>query len=45
MNLDRFEKLVGESNVSRIRRLNILIVGLGGVGGYAFETLVRLLLI
>lgn len=41
MNLDRFEKLVGESNVSRIRRLNILIVGLGGVGGYAFETLVR----
>ena len=39
MNLDRLIKLVGVNGVEEIKRLNILIVGLGGVGGYAFETL------
>ncbi len=41
MNLDRLEKLVGLNNVVKLRNLNILIVGIGGVGGYAFEALVR----
>lgn len=41
MNLDRLEKLIGTLNLEKIRKLNILIVGIGGVGGYAFETLVR----
>ncbi len=41
MNLDRLIKLVGSLNVEKIKEKNILIVGLGGVGGYAFLSLVR----
>lgn len=41
MNLDRFESLVGLNNLVKIKNLRILIVGLGGVGGYVFETLIR----
>lgn len=41
MNLDRLENLVGLNNLVKIKNLKILIVGLGGVGGYAFESLVR----
>ena len=39
-----FEKLItliGEDNVNKLKKANVLIVGLGGVGGYALETLVR----
>lgn len=42
MNLNRLELLIGKDNLEKIKKLNILLVGLGGVGGYAFETLVRL---
>lgn len=41
MNLDRLESLIGVDSISKVKSLNILIVGLGGVGGYAYETLVR----
>ncbi len=41
MNLNRLELLIGKDNVERIKKLNILLVGIGGVGGYTFESLVR----
>ena len=41
MNLERLEKLIGLNNVVKVKNLNILIVGIGGVGGYALESLVR----
>ncbi len=41
MNLDRLENLVGLNNLVKIKNLKILIVGLGGVGGYTFESLIR----
>jgi len=41
MNLNRLISLIGQENVDKIRNLNILIIGLGGVGGYAVESLVR----
>lgn len=41
MNLNRLELLIGKENLEKIKNLKILIVGLGGVGGYTFETLVR----
>ena len=41
MNLERLESLVGVDVLERIKNLNILIVGIGGVGGYTLESLVR----
>lgn len=41
MNLVRLESLIGEENIEKIRKLKILIIGLGGVGGYVVESLVR----
>ena len=41
MNLERLESLVGSTNLEKIKSLNILIVGIGGVGGYTLESLVR----
>ncbi len=41
MNLDRLELLIGNNNIKKIKNLNILVLGLGGVGGYAVESLVR----
>ena len=41
MNLERFEALIGKENLNKIKKLNILLIGIGGVGGYALETLVR----
>lgn len=41
MNLTRLEGIVGSDNIEKIRKLNVLIIGLGGVGGYAIESLVR----
>ena len=38
---DRTIALVGEENFNKIKEKTILIVGLGGVGGYATESLVR----
>ncbi len=41
MNLSRLESLIGPEKIEQIKKLNILIIGLGGVGGYALESLVR----
>ncbi|MBR4178387.1 MAG: tRNA threonylcarbamoyladenosine dehydratase [Bacilli bacterium] len=41
MNLSRLESLVGEENIQKIKNLKVLILGLGGVGGYTVESLVR----
>lgn len=39
--LDRLELLVGEGNIEKIKNTKVLIVGIGGVGGYTLESLVR----
>ena len=38
---ERLITLIGEDNLNKLKKANVLIVGLGGVGGYALETLVR----
>ena len=38
---ERIIKLIGENDFNKIKNKKVLIVGLGGVGGYAFETLIR----
>ena len=38
---NRLEKLIGEENINKISSKVVAIVGLGGVGGYATETLIR----
>ena len=38
---ERTISLVGKSNFEKIQEKTVLIVGLGGVGGYATESLVR----
>lgn len=38
---DRTITLIGESNYQKIKQSNILVLGIGGVGGYAIEALVR----
>ena len=38
---DRVISLIGEENFKKINNTTVLIVGLGGVGGYALESLAR----
>ena len=38
---DRILKIISKDELESIKKLKILIVGVGGVGGYAFESLVR----
>lgn len=38
----RTELVLGEENLEKIKKLNICICGVGGVGSYVFESLVRL---
>lgn len=38
---ERITNLLGLENVNKIKNTTVLIVGLGGVGGFAFESLVR----
>lgn len=40
-NLSRLELITNEETIKKIKEKNILLIGLGGVGGYTFETLVR----
>lgn len=37
----RIETLIGKNKLSLIKSKTVMIIGLGGVGGYALETLVR----
>lgn len=39
--LSRLELLIGKDNIDKISNMNILLIGLGGVGGYTFESLIR----
>lgn len=39
--LERTELLIGNEALSRLEQAHVLVVGLGGVGSYAAETLVR----
>lgn len=38
---DRLELLVGKDNLEKIQNTKVLVIGVGGVGGYAVESLVR----
>lgn len=40
-NLVRFECLIGKTNLEKITSAKVLIIGVGGVGGYTVESLVR----
>lgn len=37
----RLEKIIGTSNLEKIKNTTVMIIGIGGVGGYAVEALVR----
>lgn len=41
MNLERLESQIGKENIEKLNNSTVLIIGLGGVGGYALETIVR----
>ena len=38
---ERVVKLIGEENLKKIKSKKVMVVGLGGVGGYAVEGLIR----
>lgn len=38
---DRFEKIIGSDNLSKLNGKSVLILGCGGVGGYVAEALAR----
>lgn len=42
MNLERTEALIGKEKLNEIINKKILLVGIGGVGGYTLESLVRI---
>lgn len=42
MDLSRLELIMDENNLNQVKSLNIVLIGLGGVGGACFEALVRL---
>lgn len=39
--LKRLELMIGEDNIEKIKNTRVLVLGLGGVGSYAVETLIR----
>ena len=41
MDLVRLEALIGADNLEKIKHLKVLILGLGGVGGYVVESITR----
>ena len=38
---DRIELLIGKDNLDKIKKSKVLVIGLGGVGGYAVSSLIR----
>ena len=38
---DRFEKIIGKENIENIKNTTVMIIGIGGVGGYTVEALAR----
>ncbi len=41
MRFDRFERLVGKETVQELKKKRVVVFGLGGVGGYVVEGIVR----
>lgn len=41
MELERLKFLIGDDNLNKIKNLTVLVLGLGGVGSYAVESIVR----
>jgi tRNA A37 threonylcarbamoyladenosine dehydratase len=41
INLSRLEKILDKDKINNIKNTNVLVLGIGGVGGYATEALVR----
>ncbi len=39
--LNRFEILIGTDNLDKLKKARVLIIGIGGVGGYTAESLAR----
>ncbi len=39
---DRLRKILSEDNINKIKNATVLIIGLGGVGGHALESIVRM---
>ncbi len=39
--LERLNLLIGKENVEKLKRSKVLVIGVGGVGGYAVESLAR----
>lgn len=40
--LSRLNKIIGEDNINKLKDKTVLIIGLGGVGGHALESIVRI---
>lgn len=40
-NLERFSKLIGEEKLNKLLVAKVLVIGIGGVGGYTVESLAR----
>lgn len=38
---DRLEKIIGSNNINKIKETTVMVIGIGGVGGYVVEGLVR----
>lgn len=38
---DRLIKIIGNNNIEKLKKTNVFLVGLGGVGGTCFDSLVR----
>lgn len=41
MQFERLELLIGKEKLKRIKKTSVLVIGLGGVGSYAIESLIR----
>lgn len=39
--LSRLEKLIGINNICKLKETSVMVIGIGGVGGYTVEALVR----
>ena len=38
---DRLERLIGKENLNKLHTKTVAVIGVGGVGGYVVETLIR----
>ena len=38
---ERFEKIIGSNSLDKIKKTTVMVIGIGGVGGYAVEALIR----